>query len=95
MIHLEPIVQTLRIFRGGRLYGAPYDAVATLTLCGDLACMSGMHGDFSRADWHDMQRVLAGRSIRDLLIIRNGERVWYDVATGERGRGRFPVYPDA
>lgn len=92
MIHLEPIVRTLRVFRGGRLYGDPYDAVATLVICGDLAYLCGMHGTFTRDDWTEMQRELLGRGILDLLIVRRGERVWYAADQDGHQRGRFPVY---
>lgn len=95
MIHLEPIVQTLRVFRGGRLYGDPYDAVATLVICGDLAYLCGMHGTFTRDDWHEMRLALADRGIRDLLTVRHGERIWYSADQNGHQRGRFPVYPGA
>lgn len=90
MIHFEPLVDTLRLFRGGRQYGDPYDAVATVVICGDLAYLGAMHGRVSRADRADLRAELLRRGVVDLLIVRRGARVWYDVETGQRERGRFP-----
>lgn len=89
-LHVEPLVETLRIFRGGRKYGEPYDAVATVVLCGDLAYLCGMHGRITREDWEALQGELRSRGVLDLLVVRRGERVWYDAETGGRRRGRFP-----
>ena len=92
MVHLDPLVQTLRIFRGGHVYGDAYDAVATVVICGDLAYLCALHGSLTREDWLAMQAELVARGVRDLLTIRHGERTWYDAATGTHQRGRFPSY---
>ena len=79
-LHVEELLSTLRFFRGGRVYGDPYDAVATVVLCGDLAYIGAMHGNIQREDWLDMQAELRRRGIIDLLTIRHGQRCWYDIA---------------
>ena len=64
-LHVEPLVETLRIFRGGRTYGDPYDAIATVVLCGDLAYLCGLHGHIDRDDWQALQDEL--RRLHDAL----------------------------
>ena len=92
MIYLDPLVSTVRIFRGGHVYGDPYDAVATIVICGDLAYLCGLHGELTREDWLAMQAELRARGVRDLLTIRHGERIWYAADHEGHQRGRFPRY---
>lgn len=94
MLHVEELLNTIRFFHGGKQYGDPFDAVATIVICGDLAYICAMKGDISRSDWLDLQTELKRRGVVDLLTFRRGERCWYDVETGRTQRGvRFPVEP--
>lgn len=91
MLHAEATVITVRLFADGRQYGEPYEAVATISLCGDVAFLVGLHGTVTRQHWSDIQGELRRLGVRDLLSVRHGERVWYDVASGKSTRGRWPV----
>lgn len=96
MLHAEELVTTLRFFHGGKTYGDPFDAVATVVLCGDLAYLCAMKGSVSREDWLDLQTELKRRGVVDLLTFRRGERCWYDVESGRAQHGlRFPTFESA
>jgi hypothetical protein len=47
VVHLEPIVFTVRGFLDGGEYGDPYDAVCTLQKMGNTGFVSGCHGNLN------------------------------------------------
>lgn len=98
MIHADPILFTVRAYEVGMSYEGrnPYQAVATLIICGDLAYLCAMHGEMNREHWLNLQALLRRKGVIDLLTIRHGSRVWY-AEEGGRMRiyrnVRFPVLP--
>jgi len=58
VVHLEPIVFTVRAFKQGE-YGDPYDAVCTLQKMGDVGYVSGCHGKLSHKTVRELGNVAA------------------------------------
>lgn len=71
MINVEPIIFTLRSFRNdGSGYGDPYRAVCTVQKVGNVGHVSGLHGDFSLTDYHEMRLRLREYGIDKLEWLR-------------------------
>lgn len=74
-LHAEPLVWTLRIYDGpvdGHSSREPYVAVATVTLLGKKAWVSGLHGRFDRACWQVINDWLKSRGVESAGMERHG-----------------------
>lgn len=81
-LHAEPIVYTLRLYYepDGYARRLPYLAVATVSLLGARAWISGMHGQFDRAGWRAINDWLWSRGVRSAEMERRGRIVSVPVA---------------
>lgn len=81
-LHAEPIVWTLRLYDEPEGYERrlPYRAVATVSLLGARAWISGMHGQFDRAGWRAINDWLWSRGVRSAEMERRGRIVSVPVA---------------
>ena len=82
MLHAEPIVWTLRLYDepDGYAQRLPYKAVATVSLMGDRAWISGLHGHFGRTGWRAINDWLWSRGVRSAEMERRGRIVSVPVA---------------
>lgn len=76
-LHAEPLVWTLRLYDepGGYAQRLPYRAVATVTLMGRKAWISGLHGKFDRAAWRAVEAWLRGQGVTSAAMERRGRMV--------------------
>ena len=76
-LHAEPIVWTLRLYDEPDGYGRrlPYRAVATASIMGDRALLSGLHGRFDRPAWRAIEAWLRSRGVRSAEMERRGRIV--------------------
>jgi hypothetical protein len=58
VITLTPIVWTVRTGPAHEGYGDPYEGVATVQRCGDVAHVSAACGKLPIADWRELDRTL-------------------------------------
>lgn len=83
MWHAEPVQFALRYFAPGKGFGTdPYEAICSVFICADVAFLFGLHGRMNLAIWRELQDKLKEMGVVDLLVIRKGERVWYETETG-------------
>lgn len=83
MWHADPVQFALRHFAPGKGFGTdPYDAICSVFVCGDIGFLFGLHGTIGRESWAELQQALRGIGIVDLMVIRKGERVWYETERG-------------
>ena len=73
-LHAEAIVWTLRLYDepGGYALRLPYRAVATVSIMGDRALLSGLHGRFDRPAWRAIEAWLRGQGCTSVIIERRG-----------------------
>lgn len=75
MITLTPIVWTVRTGKEHRIYGDPYDGVATVQRCGDVAHISGACHSLPLKDQIELSRKLKSLGFVAVVFerIKNGE----------------------
>jgi hypothetical protein len=82
--HAEPVQYALRYFSPGKGFGTdPYDSICSVFLCADVGFLFGLNGRMTLPIWRELQDKLREIGIQDLLVIRKGERVWYETETGK------------
>lgn len=80
-LHAEPLVWTLRLYDepGGHEHRRPYIAVATVSLLGDRAWISGLHGKFDRTAWRLVNDWLRSQGVKSAAMERHGRRIEREV----------------
>lgn len=76
-LHAEPLVWTLRLYEGPDGYERrlPYRAVATVSLFGNRAWISGLHGRIDRAAWRLLNDWLKSQGVTSVAMERHGRRI--------------------
>lgn len=75
MITLTPIVWTVRTGKEHRMYGDPYEGVATVQMCGDVAHISAACNNLPLRDQVELSRKLKSLGFVAVIFerIKNGE----------------------
>ena len=89
MLHAEPIVWTLRLYDepDGYERRLPYRAVATVSLMGERALLSGLHGRFDRSGWRAIEEWLRSRDVTSAAMERHGRIVTLGAPACDAGAG--------
>ncbi len=73
MIHVQPIVFTVRFYEEGKIYPDPFIAVATVQLMGAYTIYVGaMNGKINRQNLRDMAKYFKDFGIKYVLAQRKG-----------------------
>lgn len=70
MLTMTPIVWTVRAGTEHEGYGDPYDGVATVQRCGDVAHVSAACGKLPVSDQVELSRVLRGMGFTAIVFER-------------------------
>ena len=70
MLHIEPIVFTVRVFLNGKEWGDPYDGVCTVQKTGTVGFVSGYHGKLDKQAVVDLAHELEPYGITELRWVR-------------------------
>lgn len=81
MIHVEPIVFTIRFFEEGMSYDNfdPFVAVATLQKSENKAFLSGLNGTLTKKQYIHLMKKIHEMGIEELITLRHGKEHVYDV----------------
>lgn len=66
MIHIEPVVFTVRVFLKGKQWGDAYDGVCTVQKMGSLGFVSGYHGKLDKQSVIDLGNELEQYGMTEL-----------------------------
>lgn len=74
-IHVEPFIWTLRVYETEQGYEQrkPYIAVATISILGEKAWISGLHGKFNREIWKAIENWLISKGVTSVLTERHNK----------------------
>lgn len=78
-LHADPLIETLRLQArpGAFSWGAPFDAVLTVSWAGDVAYLSALHGRFTRRMWREIHDYLVSAgAVRAVAVRRGRERAY-------------------
>ena len=76
MVHVEPIVFTIRVFAEGKGWGDEYEIVLTVQKMDDIGYCSGCHGKFSISEYRELEKKLKKYGIKKLKWSRgNGHAI--------------------
>lgn len=76
-LNAKPFVWTIRLYRGEDGYDSrePYFAILTATVFGERAFISGLHGEFDRACWRELEKWFLSIGVTTVEMERRGKLV--------------------
>ncbi|MFA5567467.1 MAG: hypothetical protein WC972_02365 [Trueperaceae bacterium] len=92
-LHAEPLVWTLRLYDEATGYERrlPYRAVATVSLFGNRAWISGLHGHIDRAAWRLFNDWLRSQGVTSAAMERRGRYVEFHLDQAQVQRAPTPT----